>query len=187
MISDRAKFGCYSLLSRCLEDSLRSAAVPTWTMVPLNNDKEISHRQFIMLTISSYDFRMVLLLHFFRSAPSMKYVADMLRISPEALEPSRFDDYLAEVGNVFCGAFKRELANFFPHLGMSTPNLLLSESLQYIKTWPVEYETHVRAHDGGQLAFCGSLYVTSAGELDFNPQELSRRVEEVQTGALEMF
>ena len=187
MISERAKFGCNSLLSRCLEDSLRSSAFPAWTIVPLNNDKEISHRQFIMLTISSYDFRMVVLLHFSRSAPLMKYVADMLKLSPDVLEQSRFDDYLSELGNNFCGAFKRKLENFFFHLGMSTANLLFSESLQYVNTWPVDYETHLRAHNGGQVAFCGSLYVTSSGDLDFNVKELSSRVDDVQTGALEMF
>ena len=187
MISERAKFGCNSLLSRCLGDSLRSSVFPAWTMVPLNNETEISHRQFIMLTISSYDFRMVVLLHFSRSAPLMKYVADMLKLSPEVLEQSRFDDYLAELGNTFCGAFKRALGNFFPYLGMSTPNVLFSESLKYVKTWPVEYETHLRAHDGGQVAFYGSLYVTSSGNLDFHVKELSSRVDDVQTGALEMF
>lgn len=187
MISERAKLGCHGLLSRCLEESLRSSAFPAWTMERLSSDAEIKNQQFIMLTVSSYDFRMVVLLHFSRNASSKKYVAETLQLAAETLEQSRFDDYLSEVGNTFCGAFKRELGDFFPYLGMSTPNLLFSESLQYVRTWPVEYETHLRAHAAGEVEFFGSLYVTSSGDLDFDPQERSRHVEEVETGALELF
>ena len=187
MISERAKNGFKNLLSRCLEESLRSSAYPAWTMEPLADAKEIGNRQFIMLTVSSYDFRMVVLLHFSRNEPSLKYVADTLQLAPGAMEQSRFDDYLSEVGNTFCGAYKRELGKFFPHLGMSTPNMLAAESLSYVKTWPVEFETHLRAHDEDQAQFFGSLYIASTGDIDFDPQELSNPVEEVETGALEMF
>ncbi len=187
MISERAKNGFNSLLSRCLEESLRSSAYPSWTLEPVSDTKEIGNRQFIMLTVSSYDFRMVVLLHFSRNEPSLNYVAETLQLAPGALEQSRYDDYLSEVGNTFCGAYKRELGKYFPYLGMSTPNMLSAESLAYVKTWPVEHETHLRAQDGGQAQFFGSLYITSSGDIDFNPQELSSHVEEVETGALEMF
>ena len=187
MISERAKIGFNSLLSRCLEESLRSSAYPSWSMEPVSDVKEIGKRQFIMLTVSSYDFRMVVLLHFLRNEASLNYVAETLQLSPGALEQSRYDDYLSEVGNTFCGAYKRELGKFFPYLGMSTPNMLAAESLPYVKTWPVEYETHLRAQDEGQAQFFGSLYITSSSDIDFNPQELSSQVEEVETGALEMF
>ena len=187
MISERAKTGFKNLLSRCLEDSLRSAAYPAWTIEPVTDENEIGKRQFIMLTVSSYDFRMMVLLHFARNASSLKYVEETLQLAPDALEQSRYEDYLSEVGNTFCGAYKRELGKSFPYLGMSTPNLLFPESLQYIKTWPVEYETHLRVHDGGQAEFFGSLYIASTENLDFDPQELTSQVEEVETGALEMF
>jgi hypothetical protein len=75
MISEQAKIGFNSLLSRCLEESLRSSAYPSWTLSPLSDAKEIGKRQFIMLTVSSYDFRMMVLLHFSRNEPSLKYVA----------------------------------------------------------------------------------------------------------------
>ena len=187
MISERAKCGLKTALSRCLEDALRTSAHPSWTMEALSNEQEIGKRQFIMLTVSSYDFRMVVLLHFSRNEASLKYVSETLQLTPETMEQSRFDDYLSEVGNNFCGAYKRELGNYFPYLGMSTPNLLLSDSLPYIKTWPMDYETHLRAHDDDQVEFFGSLYIASSGDLDFIPQEPSSRVEEVETGALEMF
>jgi len=187
MISERAKTGFKNLLSRCLEESLRSGAYPTWSIEPLSDGKDYEKQQFIMLTVSSYDFRMMVLLHFTRNESSHRYVAETLQIDPGSLEQSRYDDYLSEVGNTFCGAYKRELGKVFPYLGMSTPNVLFPECLQYIKTWPVEYETHLRAHDGGQAAFIGSLYIASSDDLDFDPQVLVSQVEEVETGALEFF
>lgn len=187
MISERAKTGFKNLLSRCLEESLRSGAYPTWSIEPLSDGKEYEKQQFIMLTVSSYDFRMMVLLHFTRNASSHRYVAETLQLDPGSLEQSRYDDYLSEVGNTFCGAYKRELGKVFPYLGMSTPNLLFPECLQYIKTWPVEYETHLRAHDGDQAEFFGSLYIASSDAIDFDPQVLVSQVDEMETGALEFF
>lgn len=166
---------------------MRNGLYPLWTIEPVASEQDIKAQQFIMLTVSSYDFRMVLALHFSPNEASQRYVAQTLDTATAALENARYYDYLSEVGNTFCGAFKRELGAHFPHLGMSTPNLLMADSRPYMHTWPVDHEVHLRAYAEGATEFFGSLYVSSTGNLDFQINESAPVAETAETGALELF
>jgi hypothetical protein len=187
MISPRAKTGFENLLHRCLEESLRTEAHAAWQLEPGAEPDDIKVQRFMMLTVSSYDFRLMVLLHFSCDEASMKYVADSLKLGAAELPLTRYYDFIAEVGNNFCGAFKRELGHYFPHLGMSTPNQLGRESLKHVKSWPIDHEIHIKAHSEEGAEFCGSLYVSSFGELDFDLVQQSKSEEIVEMGALELF
>lgn len=186
MISQRAKNGLEHLLHRSLEESVRTELHTSWQLQLVAEPNETSAQRFIMLTLSSYDFRMLVLLHFSTEEASVKYAADSLKLSVTEFPEARYHDFLAELSNNFCGAFKRELCQYFPHLGMSTPNQLDWESLKHVKSWPVDHEIHIKANDEGGAEFHGSLYVSSFGELDFEmTQQPTEEIEE--TGALELF
>ncbi len=187
MISQRAKNGFEKLLHRCLEESLRTDAHPAWQMQPVTEPEDMKVQRFIMLTVSSYDFRLMVLLHFSCDEVSTKYVADSLRLGSAELTMTRFHDFLAEVGNNYCGTFKRELGQYFPHLGMSTPNQLGRESLKHVKSWPIDHEVHVKAQAEEGAEFYGSLYVSSFGELDFDLVQQSENEAKEEMGALELF
>lgn len=186
MISQRAKTGFNQLLTRCLEESLRTESYPAWKIQPVNVT-EIGAKKFIMLTISSYDFRLIVLLHFSPDSASIKYVTNRLKIASGELPISQYQDYLSEVGNILCGAIKRGLFQSFPHLGMSSPNQLDCESLRYIETYAIDYAIHIKAKAEDGTEFYGSLYVSSIGELDFDPAGISTIEDKVEMGALELF
>lgn len=187
MISQRAKIGFETLLPRCLEESLRTEAYPAWQMQPVAGPEDIGAQHFIMFTISAYDFRLMVLLHFSCDAASTKYVADYLKLGSTELPQTRYYDFLAELGNNFCGAFKRELSQHYPHLGMSTANQLGRESLKHVKTWPIDYDIHIKAQAEAGAEFYGSLYVSSFGELDFELVQQSKNEAMAEMGALELF
>ena len=187
MISLRAKTGFNQMLPRCLEASLRTEAHPTWQLQTIAEPGQFQSRRFVMLTVSSYDFRLLVLLHFFENAASIKYVADRLKLADDDLPMPRYYDYLSEIGNNFCGSVKREMCQFYPHLGMSTTNHLGRESLMHAKSWPVEHESHVQALTADGIEFYGSLYVSAFGDLDFDLQMSVKQEESVEMGALELF
>ena len=185
MISQRAKTGFENLLHQCLHASLQTEVHKVWQMQAVLDDINTQH--FIMLTVSSYDFRMMVMLHFSCNEASKKYIADSLKLDVAELFTDQYYDFLAEIGNNFCGTFKRELCQYFPHLGMSTPNLLACESLKYVKSWPIDHEVHIKALAEDSIEFYGSLYVSSFADLDFDliPHPPCEAV--VETGALELF
>jgi hypothetical protein len=186
MISPRAKTGFNKLFPQYLQESLRTGTHSVWHLQPVNADK-IDAKQFIMLTISSYDFRLIIILHFSVDTTSLKYAADSLKISPAELSVTQYQDFLSEVGNILCGAIKRGLFDVFPHLGMSTPNQLRYESLKFIDSYPIDHVIHIKAKSAEGAAFFGSLYVSAVGELDFDPATMDKKIETQEIGALELF
>jgi hypothetical protein len=187
MVSQDAKNSFNSLLNLCLQEALRSEAVSAWNLRSISNDDEITGSEIYMLTISSYEFRIFLILHFDNDKMVRNYVANAIKVTPENMTEQRFYDYLGEVGNAFCGVFKRELGKYFPHLGMSTPNHLESISLKHLDTWSFDYDSHLKASAGDDLTFFGSVYVTAFGDIDFRVKNTKSVNDDVQTGALELF
>jgi len=187
MLSQDAKNSFTSLLSLCLHEALRSEAVGEWNLRTITNVDEIAGKEIYMLTISSYEFRIFLILHFDNDKKVRNYVASAIKISPENMNEQRFYDYLGEVGNAFCGVFKRELGKYFPHLGMSTPNRLESISLDHLDTWTFDYDAHLKASANDDLKFFGSIYVSAYSDLDFRVKNTKSVNDDVQTGALELF
>jgi len=187
MISDRAKTGFNSILSRSLDEALRSEAHPTWKMRTSVKAADVTSPHGIMLTISSYGFRLIVVMHFSASKASVRYVADTLRVGSGELAKSRYDDFVSEISNNFCGVVKRELSAHYPHLGMSTPNRLDKESLRHVNAWHIDHEAHVKAQNDDGAEFYGSLFVSSFADMDFDPKSAAAEEEQVDAGALEMF
>lgn len=187
MVSHEAKNGFDKLMSRCLEETLKTAAHPAWILKPVSRLEDVAQDEFIMLTISSYAFRIFMLLHLTRDTARSNYVASALKLTPENLADTRFYDYVGEMGNTFVGAVKRELGTYFPHTGMSTPNRLVSDSLQFLSEMKFDHVSHVKAGSGTELAFYGSIFVSAYQDLDFRVENSKKSEESIETGALELF
>lgn len=186
MISVQAQSGLEKFFSDSFLEPFHLSA-DEFEMKTLKNHSEIKEEEFIMLTVSSYTFRIFTLLHFTNDENSKKYVAKALSTSPENLEDNKFYDYLNEVGNTFCGAFKREIGKHFPHTGMSTPNKLLHGCLAHMQDADFECEIHYKLNIKGNMSFCGSMYATAYSEVDFHVPANNQLDDNVDTGALEMF
>lgn len=184
MISAEAKKGFDNLLKDSLSDSLQAENYGSWT---IHNEKEenIKEKELYLLTVSSYHFRVFVILHFSKNTDTLRYVADALKTAPDKLADVKYYDYLGEIGNSFCGQFKRELGKIFPYLGMSTPNRMVGESLTHLSLWNYEHQSHWRARFADKLVFYGSMYISSTEDIDFKYE--ANLADDVETGALEMF
>jgi len=187
MVSQDARNGFDNLLNLCLLESLRTEDHSDWTLRSVTGDDEVVGKEVYMLTISSYDFRIFLIMHFNNDQKIRNYVASAIKVAPENLNEQRLYDFLGEVGNAFCGVYKRELGKYFPHLGMSTPNRLSSDSLRHLESWKFDHSHHLKATAGDDLKLFGSVYVSAYGDLDFRVKNNSSINDDVQTGALELF
>lgn len=186
MISTRAKVGLEKLFPQWLEESLRTEAHPKWYIQPIEANG-IGAKRFVMLTISSYAFRMIVILHFTSDAASIKYVSDCKKIASGDLSISTYNDYLSELGSMLCGAIKRGLFQSFPQLGMSSPNQLDCDSLKYVNSYPIDQAFHFKAKANDGTEFCSSLYISSIDEFDFDPVVIMKSEEKVEMGVLELF
>jgi len=186
MLTQNAKDGFNELLAVCLRESLKSTEFSDWTIVE-HVQQEIKRQEIFMLTISSHNFRVFLILHFSQDETTTNYIAKLLNIDSCELKSTRFYDYLGELGNGFCGVYKRELGKYFPFLGMSTPNLLSCEVLSHIAVFEYEYEAHCLAQTtSNDVEFYGSVYISSYDDIDFKYVTNSLD-ENVKTSELEFF
>jgi len=185
MVTQDAKKGFDELLGVSLVESLKTENYRDWEIKNKSNDP-VSEKEIFMLTVSSYHFRVFVILHFTKNEKTMNYVADALKLSPEKLDDRRYYDFLGEIGNGFCGMYKRELGKYFPYLGMSTPNLMSGDTLGHLSVFDYEHESHWLAATPNEVDFYGSIFVSSYDEVDFK-YELKSVDENVETGELEFF
>ena len=95
-----------------------------------------------------------------------------------------FYDAFAEFGNICCGQLNRELGHYFPHLGMSTPNVLETECLGYMSSLNGKHVQHFKVVINDSITFYAALCVCNDDTIDF----AVRAVEpDTSTGELELF
>ena len=155
-----------------------------WDVNDINAEQGIRAKEFIVLTLCSYDFRLFVTIHFTCNTRSIEYVADALRVPSDQVTRERFFDYMGEFGNNLCGGLKRELGQIFSHLGMSTPDRLEERSFKYFSFLKYEHALNkaVTSNTGIYLAF--GLYVCPYGDLDF---VMPQMVESTAKGEIELF
>jgi hypothetical protein len=157
----------------------------TWSIHDIKDTEHIRAREFIVLTMCSFDFRLFLTAHFTCNTPTIQLVADSLGTSVDKVTREKFYDYMGEFGNTFCGAMKREVGQIFPHLGMSTPDRLEERSFQHFHHMKYEYARYISAQsDNRKIALFFGIHVCPYGDLDF---EMPHVIEETTTGEIELF
>lgn len=184
----------YKLLQMALEQTLKVCApsVP-WVTSKVETLAELRHEHCLVLTISSFKFKIMCLLHHSMDAASRTFVAEATATKLEDLEDSVYTDYLMEMSNSFCGNFKRHLQGSCPPLGMSTPNLLERTCLNF-DNLKLAHCVHVRAQEavGAPSLFAASALVIARHEGDFTLQHYQEYVSEMDSaadssGELELF
>jgi hypothetical protein len=177
-----------TVLTVSLESALAARMTSTeWRVEPLLNIDHIRQNEFVLLTVSSFHFRLLVLLHFSAMSSALKYVADALKQAPESLTTEGCYDYLAELGNQFCGEVKRIIGMQYPHIGMSTPMRLSNTSLPFVHNLKTCLATHVRATRDDKDIFSGSIYLCTDDGFEFQVDSKLAKANQVQTSALELF
>lgn len=183
MISNQAKAGFDSLLISSLKTGLSSSS-ETFEIQAINELPEIEKHETVVLTVSSYLFRLMVMIHFNVNDSTVQHIGRLNGIEIEEMNHQLFHDSIAEFGNLSCGILNRDLGAYFPHLGMSTPNLIGGKCMDYLQMLGCSHVQHFEANVEGETAFHASLCIKAYEEIDF---EITENNESANTGELELF
>ena len=139
--------------------------------------------QAVVLTVSSFAFRLTFMLHFSDDAATRTHFAGVARTAVQDFSTQAFMDAICECGNVCCGNLNRDLVPLFPHIGMSTPNILDRRCADYLGKLSPGYMQHFVLLDGEGPQFAVTVCVNAFSALDFKAE----LAEQESTGELEMF
>jgi hypothetical protein len=184
MISERAKHS----LDQWVRDSLQAAlsnsddTVSSLDTVATLDDLRATH--VVMLSVASYRFRLMLLIYFSHDEATRAHFARSKKIAPTELTAQALEDAICEASNMCCGAFNRALGQVFPHLGMSTPNIVDRRCANHLHLMGFGHLQHFRLQLSSGVPFHASLCVSEYDTLDFEAQHLAPAQA---TGELEFF
>jgi CheY-specific phosphatase CheX len=183
----------FSVVQHSLEQTLKTSTPNLqWQINAADSIKSIDLEKCVVLTISSFKFRVMCLLHLSLDDSTRKFVAEATSTKVDALDDSAFLDYLLELSNSFCGNIKRHLQTTCPPLGMSTPNLLDRSCLDFNNVVDISHSVHTSARTNPKSAalFAASVLVSLQDNHGFNVryfQEVTNDGSGDDSGELELF
>lgn len=183
MMNDHVKEGFDHLLIKALKDSFGSASAEIEISVD-TADETFAETHVILFTISSYMFRLMVILYFTPDDATKAYFAGIRNVPAADMDDQALLDNVSESGNLCCGILSRELGKFFPHIGMSTPNTIDKESMHYLRSLAYGHLQHFRINLANMANMHVSLCVFDYDDLDF-AVEIAE--ESAETGELELF
>jgi hypothetical protein len=184
MISPSACNGFDYLLKQSLKGALAPNEQDTFECVEVEDIAQAKDKKIVILTTASYLFRVIAMIYFTPDNHTRQFLALMNNLPTANMTDTVFYDVMAERGNIFCGILNRELAKYFPHMGMSTPNFMERQCAQYIEKLEGGHVRHVKVTINQDWSFYSSLCVCDHANLDFSVDIYE---EEASTGELEMF
>lgn len=185
MLSQSARDGFDRLLMQSLKGSLIPPDEQAEVSIVSGNElSSMRERQMVVLTISSYLFRAMVMFHFSPDAPTRELFARLNRLAPQEMSEQVFMDGIAESGNLCCGILNRELSNFFPHIGMSTPNVIDQQCAAFLSTFKHQHIQYFAVDFTQSLRFHVTLCVSAYAAIDF---QVNSDATSVDTGELELF
>lgn len=183
MISDQAQAGLDFLLTKALQESFGRSSGD----VIVTEEAAVagsSGEKVIIFTVASYLFKLMVILHFSMDDATKGYFLGDAQEDEAAREDQALIDAVSESGNLCCGILSRELGRFFPHIGMSTPNMVDKRSMPYLAAMDYGYLKHFHVDLAGQACLHASLCVFDYDTLDFM---VDMAEESSDTGELELF
>ncbi len=139
--------------------------------------------QVVLLTISSYQFRLIMLIHFSADAKTYAHFDSINKLAATEMGEQAFIDAISECANMCCGNMNRDLARVFTHVGMSTPNIIDRRCVDYLERLGDGYQRHYRLQQPDGPNFGVSICLNAFAPLDFALDV----AEAEETGELEMF
>lgn len=184
MITERGKASFDILLVSSLKTSMPIGGASVG-VEPIATLDKIKEKKIVILTVSSYLFRAMVILYFKPDAATRAYFNRNAAEDAPELTDDEFYDRVAECGNVCCGALNRGLGEHFPHLGMSTPNIIDRACMHYTELLTCGLEKHYMITLDDSLTMYASLCVADYGKVDFHVDPIIE--EDLSVGELEMF
>jgi hypothetical protein len=179
VLSDHTKHNLEQAFHRALQTSLSRAPEDVCSIERADgrNLGEPASENVLVITISSFAFRLLALFHLATNPATRSYYVG-------GAPGKSLDEAFGEVANRCCGALSRELAQQFPHLAMSIPYLLSRHCLAFVAELQPQYLTtcEIRINDAVRLQ--ASLCVCCSAQVDFAATQVG---VEHSGGELEMF
>ena len=183
MISNQAQEGFEYVFRHGLKESLSPLADDDCVLTVLPDLKEAQEPQVVILTISSFLVRLIVLIHFAPDTATKEHFARLNNKSLAEMDTRTFYDIISECGNLCCGVMNRDLLAVFPHMGLSTPSILHKQCAAYVDILKCEHIKHIRVDINSTVRFHATLCVSEHADLDFSVDIAA----EESTGELEMF
>ncbi len=153
--------------------------------INIKNDLTDSHEPHLAdLTISSYLFRLMVFIHFGADNPTIEHFAKLCNTSALNMNQQVFMDAICERTNMCCGSLSRDLSHSFPHIGMSTPNIVDRRCASHLHLLNFVHIRHFKVEVNTTAHFHVTLCVNSYDDLDFT---VDKSASDASTGELEMF
>jgi hypothetical protein len=189
MISQSAKAGIEWLF----EKAVRANSVcegDSCTLVKVAAEVPTSGKvsqQLVVLTISSYLFRIVALFQFHDDAATNEQMVRMTRSQVPDLDAQALSDAYSELVNMVCGAVNRGLGVPFPHIGMSTPYILESSCANYASALEPQYLQRYEVAINDAMRFNLTICLCTGADTSLDFRIDTYEAEEESAGELEMF
>ena len=184
MISNRARDSFDQMVTLGIKASVGGSAPEACEISVLPNSAEIQESKVVVLTVASYLFRLQVLIYFSPDESTKAFFASINNFDPAEMTEQEFLDAIRECGNICCGTLNRELARVYPHVAMSTPNIIERECVNYLESLGAGHLQHFRAVAGDGKQFHFSLCVRDYADIDF---EWAPEVDAVSAGEMEFF
>ena len=184
MISKRARESLDQMVTVGIIACLGGAEAEACKITLLPNSAEIQESKVVVLTVASYLFRLFVLIYFSPDESTKTHFASINHIDPAEMTEPELLDAICECGNICCGTLNRELARVYPHVAMSTPNIIERECANYLESLGAGHLQHFRALAGDGKLFHFSLCMRNYADIDF---EWAPEVDAVSAGEMEFF
>lgn len=180
-------------LEAVFERSLRETSVPSDdSRIEIGRRTAFSgpvqeKRRLLVLTISSYEFRIVVLFDFNLDAHTESYFAQLFRSPEPRIAGQALADAFSEYVNMICGTVNRLISSENRLTGMSTPFVLETSCKAHIQRIHPEQTLifNVKIGDAMKFDLVLCLCVSNGARLDFEVDLGSQ--EQTVGGELEMF
>jgi hypothetical protein len=186
MITQSAQTALESLLVLSLRKSLAVMPEDRCEVSEASDAEDFPESRVVVLTSSSYVFRVMVLIYFDDDERTRAHFARRVHASAQEFDHQAFVDALCEAANMCSGGFNRELTQFYPHIGLSTPNILERRCADHIAALNAGLVRHFRVDINGVSLFHASMCVCDYDTMDFSYVPVAQE-EAVSDGELELF
>ena len=182
MISEQAKVGVDRIFAHAAKSTLRVAATDAIEVEPMSARLSVAPNddQIVVLTIASYRFRLLVLFHVSADHAVRRYFGE----DADTEVARSFDTAFGEIGNLCCGAMKRDLGLHFPHTGLSTPYTLDGRCQAFLDALKPHHVSRHRIVINSIIQLHATLCLCAYAPIDFIVP--TQRADE-ETGVLELF
>lgn len=168
MISNRAQNSFDQMVMLGMKASMGGGSPEALEVEVVASLKHIKETSVVMLTVASFVFRLSVMVYFSPNEETKAYFARVNNVDPAEMSEIAFFDAIREFGNICCGTLNRELATVYPHVAMSTPNIIERECVNHLESLNGGHLQHFRATIDSDRQFFVSLCVRDYGDIDFD-------------------